>query len=452
MRFANAINAVKEKFKKEIKTKRQLVSLILILLAIVTTLTAGIVTLARYVSKKTSDGLVTPSKFYFESNLLAVEAESYRVGTDTITFDLKNFDDNLRVSEVDIDYTVTIQCTDKSVVIPEGKNTSGTLSKGTKSSVSVEYGGLTLGKTYTVYAKATAPYTKILTANFTLPNESEAVTFTKSSEGGNDIVVYVTAKTGNVPKEVILKWQNGYVPDNSVKGMADAGGNSHLLTLEENSVYTFRFFKSSLGIGYNSVSFGIESVENIPVSSLDHYGSAEHITTNGITYKRPGGSDLTDHYSVSGYISITATDPLNNAHIQFKVSTIARFLLWDSDRNGIYGIGHINDRSGYDGTNDTVSETPSTNPTYPNLYDSKEGTITLKWQVIVTDNIAYWFIDNRLVDTMDNIFPQGMTEKNKFFNIGVQRADIEIYGMEIVARADDEAGYNAIISVLGIPQ
>ena len=94
----------KIKAKLNIKSRRQLILLIILTVTLVSSLTLGAITLARYISEKNSDGLLTPEKFYFESNLLSEAGAEYNIGTDSITFDLKSYVDSLRTSEVDITY------------------------------------------------------------------------------------------------------------------------------------------------------------------------------------------------------------------------------------------------------------------------------------------------------------------------------------------------------------
>ena len=433
----------KIKAKLNIKSRRQLILLIILTVTLVSSLTLGAITLARYISEKNSDGLLTPEKFYFESNLLSEAGAEYNIGTDSITFDLKSYVDSLRTSEVDITYSVAITCTDGSVSIPDGVNTAGTLSSGA-SKVTVQYNGLPLGKTYTVTASATAPYTKSISATFTLPNENDAVIMTRTQDE-TGFISYLTLKTGNIAKSGVILWQNGYVPYNAYEPMKNAGGSSHNVTLEPNSTYVFSFFKSQLSTEYDSGAFNFCLPEELPDFVLkENYALATGISDNGQWFYLQNGANPTNDYSISGYMDITRSDLAYTPHIQFKIRwSDFRFLLWDSNKNGKFGYGYIWD---YDSENkNSVNE--NSNLSYPDALDLTNGPITIKWQVVVTGGRAYWYIDNRLIFDLDLGGYQC-----EIFNIGALRADFSLYGVELIAKSENEASFNSVLESLGITE
>lgn len=465
----------KLKAKLNIKSNKHLLAFALIAVALLTALIAGTVTLARYLSEKHADGLITPEKFYFESNLLTKEGKEYALGTDSIVFDLEAYDDELRSSEVDITYTVSITCdTDNSVTIPEGVNTSGTLMA--KAYKTVEYNGLPLGNTYTVTATSQKPYTKTIRATFVLPNVNDAITIEKRADASG-LISYLTLKTGNVAKDGIVVWQNGYVPDNSEPIMANAMGTSHYVTLEPNSTYELRFFKSNLSASYNSGDYNFASEGSFDTLFTDYasgtrnnYNINDDITGKGLRYKLKNNVEPSNDYSASGYITVKNYNPGGNSHIQFKFRwTDMRFLFWDNyntDNNtfgsdGYYGFGYIlRDNTDGDGAGKTASDRrivhyddnnkEITNleeaPPHPKAIDVRNGPVTLKWQVVITGGRAYFYVNNSL------IFNEKMLQTcgGDLFCVGGLQCDFTAFGVELVAKTEDAAAFNSILENLGI--
>ena len=120
----------------------------------------------------------------------------------------------------------------------------------------VTYTGLTQGKTYTVTAKATAPYTKTLSATFTIANGNYNVTY--DVEDKTDYVL-LTFSTVDYAGNVNITWQNGYVPDNSEPIMTSATGTSHTTEVTSNSTYTLKFYKNG-NVNYNASAFSVSKI------------------------------------------------------------------------------------------------------------------------------------------------------------------------------------------------
>lgn len=448
MRFINAL-----KTKLNIQTKKQMITVILLTLAIALTLGLGIFTLARYVSEKRADGLITPAEFYFESDLLTTDGKSYTTGVNSIGFELRAYGDNNRPSEVDVDYTVSISCSDNSVALPSGTNTSGTIAKG-GNKVTVSYDGLALGKKYTVTARSTSPYSKTLSATFTVESENTALVVDKSS-GNDGFVYYMSVKTGNVPVDAVVGWQRGYVPDNSYSALDTASGISHLVTFEPNSTYNFRFFKSDLSVSCDPAQFDVTPSADANTMSgyfkREHYNSepGQNITLTGETYM-DYGSGGAGNYSATGYMTISRVkyDASDNSHIQIKVGgtadSTARFLLWDSNSNGKFGIG----RQKSDGGTYFDERNESNNPGYADYIDVTQEPQTFKWQVVVYGTDAYLYIDGKLVDTMSIYRYDGTTPMDAMLNIGALRADIEVFGVDIVKESENPSYFNSIFEDL----
>lgn len=174
-------------------------------------------------------------EFYFESDLLSETGSKYTLqsGVDTISFTLRNYADELRSSDCEISYEVTLSSSSekKQGTIPAGKN-----------EVPLEFTNLEAG-TYTVTAKATAPYTAELKANFVVQADERVGISVRDSKGSADVLV--TLKTVDFEGPVTLNWPDGLLPDNTDPLLSSATGDSTVIDLEASSSYTFRFLKKT---------------------------------------------------------------------------------------------------------------------------------------------------------------------------------------------------------------
>ena len=237
------------------------------MLAIVLSLSIGLtavlgigvgVTYASYKRKHASDNALSAKSFYFESNLLKKDGATYKIYSDTISFNLTNFPDELRSSDVDITYNVTISSVDGGA-LPQDPNRTATLfakESGVKTPASstITYTGLELGKTYTVIAQATLPYTKTISATFEMVVGNYQVPYTLEDHG--DYVV-MNISTTDYLGNVNISWQNGYVPDNSAPILTNASGTSCTTSVTHNSSYTLKFFKTDSNVIYDATAFSL---------------------------------------------------------------------------------------------------------------------------------------------------------------------------------------------------
>jgi len=243
---------------KKLDTKSKIA--ISLMLVIVVSSTAASATLAKYSWTDDGDIAVSAKSFYFESNLLKTTPETYNVYSDSITFDLMNYPDNERTSEVDIQYTVTITSPDGGS-LGTGTNTEGTIKCKvnandevyTPAKAVVKYSGLTQGKTYVVTATANAPYTKTISASFYMEPGNYSLNY--EIEDKIDYVL-LTFSTLDYLGSVTITWQEGYVPDNSEPIMASAVGTSHPTTVSSNTTYTIKFYKTGSAV-FNQSAFTV---------------------------------------------------------------------------------------------------------------------------------------------------------------------------------------------------
>ena len=166
--------------------------------------------------------------------------------------------------------------------------------------------------------------------------------------------------------------------------------------------------------------------------TINYYGKDGDINVSGKTFTDASGNDLTNNYIVTGKLSITRFSK-SNAHLQFRFHDKYRFLLWDSDNNGVFGAGyHIKD--GNVMVNDKNSGVT--------LYDANSG-LTLDWAIIVNGGKAYWYINGNLEAKFD-------TPTLSYFNIGALHMDVELTEIEITTKSADATAYSALLSEYGL--
>lgn len=209
-------------------------------------------TAAKYVRSQKEEPLYVAKSFYFESDLLEAlegngEIPKYTLqdGESTIAFQLRNYPDDLRTSEVDIACEVVLSgdsmADQKRTVIFE---------KNTQDKESVSFENLSPG-TYQVTAEAVMPYSKILQAEFTVAAFSQDI---KSSvrDGAGSPNLMVTVTTTDYEGHITISWPDGVLPDNTDPLLEKASGNSCTVNMKKHSEYTFQFFKTNPNADYTS--------------------------------------------------------------------------------------------------------------------------------------------------------------------------------------------------------
>lgn len=237
---------------KEINVKKLL---IIVSIVILFTLTLIGRTITRYIGKEKNETAYIAQSFYFESSLLSdsstVPSYTLKNQVDSISIDLNNFEDNLRYSDVAIDYIVSItdlngnQVNDKNDnLIP---NKTGQFSAKSKTTKNEEFSNLKKG-TYIVTAQAVSPYTKTIKANFIILGSDEDISYFVSDVNGSS-VMKLTVTTSEYNGNIRISWPNGLAPDSTDPKLAsiNSGFSAGECTVhfEAYSEYTFQFFKQN---------------------------------------------------------------------------------------------------------------------------------------------------------------------------------------------------------------
>ena len=226
-----------------VKNYKKYITVVVIVVSLLAALLAGMV-VAKYVMETKREPLFTAKSFYLESDLLSSETNpqyTLQAGVDTIEFNLMNYPDDLRVSEVDIRCTATLTRTTAdgdSVLLTQ----EVVLEKNEKTMKPVKFDDLKPGD-YTVKVTS-SPYSLTLQGRFTVVGLDTEVAFSVSDNAQSPRLL-VTVTTTDYAGDIIIEWPEGVLPDNNDPLLALATGTSHTVRMEKNSEYIFQFFKTN---------------------------------------------------------------------------------------------------------------------------------------------------------------------------------------------------------------
>lgn len=237
-----------KKLNRNVFCRNGLVIGIFVLLVLVGTAIGS--TSAKYVKDAgPQQAVVQAREFYFSSDMLKENGANYTLnpGTASISFVLRNHDDELRYSESSIGYTVSVS---GGAAV---SSASGTLAN---DDISITISNLVDGQSYTVTATGEAGYTKTLSATFTVKNQSEGVyKYLEMDPSGT--FVLLTVWTENKSGAVTIRFPDGLIPDTTDEALAairnykkgqyiantdESGVSDSAGTLDVYSSHTYRFF------------------------------------------------------------------------------------------------------------------------------------------------------------------------------------------------------------------
>jgi len=274
----------------KISRKKAIISAIAVALSLCALMTGMFV--AKYLNERSSDNLVIAKNFYFTSNLLDGKEHTLAPGSTSVTFTLGNHEDDLRYSEVDIDYTVTVQRVQEATGsggdtgtnntgasatgtndtgIPENgsvqdaagtpqnasvQNAEGKLTKGSVQDKEVTVSDLQPG-TYIITAVGKGGYStvseegdsnvgkggysKTLTATIVIPPKETRLYYYIDPSAGEYTLLTVWNE-GDIKGDVTISYTG--IPDNTNPDMTDwkTGESGKEVTVEPHQSKVFRFF------------------------------------------------------------------------------------------------------------------------------------------------------------------------------------------------------------------
>ena len=229
-------------------------------------ITGGV--LAKYVDTLADENKTATAKsFYFESDLLTEDNHLYRInsGTESIEFTLYNYENDLRVSETECTYTVSVVTNDAEVTINGVERKDATITVGAeKADTTVTLGGLDDGYEYKVTVVADGGYKKTLGAIFAVAPDKTG--FFMNVNANDAQYVILTVWSENVSGDVTVSVPAGLIPDTTdpimkdITNYTDGEYTAFEFTDSESfaaaySSHAYRFFKTD---DYQSGTFTVK--------------------------------------------------------------------------------------------------------------------------------------------------------------------------------------------------
>lgn len=218
--------------------------------------------IGRYQRQFDSEGYVKAQEFYFTSDFLDGNTHTLAPGSTSVSFTLGNHADELRYSEVDIEYEVTVNTaagvTNNATV--EYSNAQKKLANGGVQDHTVTIKGMESGKTYTVTATGKGGYEKTLTATIEVLSTEPAVY--KHLDTTNPDYVLLTVWAQNYQGSVtVTPLSTGMIPDNTDPVMKDVQTGAEFTdstSFKDNgcSSHVYRFFGSGVTAADFTVTYG----------------------------------------------------------------------------------------------------------------------------------------------------------------------------------------------------
>ncbi len=197
--------------------------------------------IGRYQHQFTPDASVKAKDFYFTSDFLDGNTHTLAPGTTEVSFTLGNHADELRWSEVDITYAVTVTPADGTAsedVTVEYSDSGKKFTAGSKQDATVTIKGLQPG-TYTVTAAGNGGYEKSLTATIEVLSNEAQVYYHQGIFA--EYTLLTVWNEGDKPGEVTITYTG--IPDNTNPNMTDWTTNGdRTVTVKAHESLVFRFF------------------------------------------------------------------------------------------------------------------------------------------------------------------------------------------------------------------
>ncbi len=198
---------------------------------------------AKYQRELRSDDWVKAQDFYFTSDLLDGATHRLAPGSTEVSFTLSNRADDLRFSEVDIDYKVTVTPDNGSGASVAVNNDMGTLKNGESSDVKITISDLEAG-TYTVTAVGTGGYSKTLTAKIVVP-EKKAQLYYHLEDVSGEYILLTVWNEGDEAGEITIHYTG--LPDNTNPDMTTwKTGEDQTVSINAHESKVFRFFNETV--------------------------------------------------------------------------------------------------------------------------------------------------------------------------------------------------------------
>lgn len=246
--------------------KRKIIAGVSVLLCLIIVLCVALM-LAKYKMNLGEQSEITSKNFYFSSNFLkSDEVPVYEIYGNTVTFEVRNFIDSLKINPTNINYTVkadfgSLKKADETVI---DKNTKLTLTGGAKNSESItlkyDFEDDEEQKEITVTATSTGVYAKTLTATFIFLKPEGLAYEIKDKVKRNYAEMYIYM--GNTAQIVTLFWDeavlvidetNDYVFGKVQNQTSPAKSKVEIDNIAADTTVKIVFFKNDITANYDTL-------------------------------------------------------------------------------------------------------------------------------------------------------------------------------------------------------
>jgi hypothetical protein len=194
--------------------------------------------------------------------------------TESVVIELYNFENRLRVSEVDCKYTVTVETEDSEFILStntyEAKKNVETTNKITLS-------GLKQGYSYKLTVTANGGYTKTMSAEFQIGEVKTGFYMNVNDKEGSEYVI-LTVWSEYIKGDVEFILPVGIIPDDTDPMLADPQIDTDRKFTDkesfadEYSSRSYRFFKSDKNRVYTAEDFDV-SMNSVAATPANIYNS-----------------------------------------------------------------------------------------------------------------------------------------------------------------------------------
>ncbi len=243
---------------EKLNKKKKNIKIVLILISIL--LLVAIYTLARYAEIKQDTHIQQTVEFYFNSSILKESNPVYYKkdwdgqGTYTIPIDLNNYEDTLRKTNIPINYTVSAQTNNTSVVASVSEQTGTINANESTKTINVNLSlnnnaVLADGQSIEVVVQvnSTSPYAKQLSATFNVCKTSYAEYTANIIDEANNEYAVLSITTKEIVRPIILSYdttKSTLDTTNTLFNNVSITNNSSItLNLESNKNYNIEFIK-----------------------------------------------------------------------------------------------------------------------------------------------------------------------------------------------------------------
>lgn len=220
--------------------------------------------LAKYVTEYGKQSEVVSDNFYFTSDYLSESAiPEHKIYGDSVSFEIRNYIDSLRVNASDIVYTVSAS---DGTLSSDGRPLIGGTENCAK--ITLTYSGEEAEKEITVTVTSSSPYVKELKAKFVFTKPALRYEIT-DSVGSYYAELYI--HTANEEKTVTVNWDKAVLlideTNDFVFGNLTAEKNSASVSIPAHTTVKIAFFKTDITKDYSYALTKFDGTITMPTSS-----------------------------------------------------------------------------------------------------------------------------------------------------------------------------------------